>query len=280
MDIDSGVEQVEAVKTELLREMGVLRRIMGKFRGYFPDDIESSFFSIVRKFCLLIASISLLVVALWLLLSLNGYMASVDEDHSDPDVSYNDYKEELQIKYDQTYATTGQSGSSKTEQKERKLIADSERLEFEKEFDKYYNEFVITVNEYAKIVGDDPVHDGVRDFLLKMAVEDNDLGFMDDLNDFVEDMRDDANEVKTLNADDVRRTEWLTSLNWWLDARKQHTQTELARINYERAQAMDSKAEALTQLMVVGVAFALFMYFVIILVLMRIESNTRVQTTK
>ncbi len=280
MDINSGVEQVEAVKTELLREMGVLRRIMGKFRGYFPDDIESSFFSIVRKFCLLIASISLLVVALWLLLSLNGYMASVDEDHSDPDVSYNDYKEELQIKYDQTYATTGQSGSSKTEQKERKLIADSERLEFEKEFDKYYNEFVITVNEYAKIVGDDPVHDGVRDFLLKMAVEDNDLGFMDDLNDFVEDMRDDANEVKTLNADDVRRTEWLTSLNWWLDARKQHTQTELARINYERAQAMDSKAEALTQLMVVGVAFALFMYFVIMLVLMRIESNTRVQTTK
>jgi len=100
-------------------------------------------------------------------------MASVDEDHSDPDVSYNDYKEELQIKYDQTYATTGQSGSSKTEQKERKLIADSERLEFEKEFDKYYNEFVITVNEYAKIVGDDPVHDGVRDFLLKMAVEDS-----------------------------------------------------------------------------------------------------------
>jgi len=93
-------------------------------------------------------------------------------------------------------------------------------------------------------------------------------------------MRDDANEVKTLNADDVRRTEWLTSLNWWLDARKQHTQTELARINYERAQAMDSKAEALTQLMVVGVAFALFMYFVIMLVLMRIESNTRVQTTK
>jgi len=55
MEINS---EVSALKTWMCRVIEMLRLIMARVRAFFPDDIESAFFSIVRKFCMLIASIS------------------------------------------------------------------------------------------------------------------------------------------------------------------------------------------------------------------------------
>ncbi len=278
MEINS---EVSALKTWMCRVIEMLRLIMARVRAFFPDDIESAFFSIVRKFCMLIASISIIVVVAFSLLSLSDYMSSVDEDISEADVSYSERKDKLQRKHDLTYTSKDSSGSS-TEQKERRLKTDSESLEFEKKFDKIYQEIVIVINGYAKIVGDHAANTkyDLRKWFLGKDEGNFNLSYMEDLKDFVEDMRDDADEVKTLKADDIRRVSWDDQIKWFFKKQDAHWNAELERIESERVEVMVNKAKALTQLMVVGVAFGLFMCFVIMLVLIRIESNTRVQTTK
>jgi len=280
MDIDSTKEQLSDIQKEGFEKMRNLKEKSFKFRSLFPDDIETTFFSVVRKFCMFIASISIIVVVIFLLSSLSDFMSSADEDISDPDVSYNEYKDELQNRYDNSYVTKDSAtSSSSTEQKERKLIADSERLEFEKEFDKDYKEIEKHLNEYAKIVGDDPVSNyNIRKWLLDKATEEDNLDSLNELNDFVEDLRDDADKLKKLDSADQRRPKWIKSLEWFFDERNKQLQNEHERIQQEHYEAMTDKAEALTQLIVAGSAFITFMFFVIILVLMRIESNTRMQT--
>jgi len=278
MGIDSMKEQLIDLQKEGVEKIISLKEKSPNFRSFLPDDIETAFFSIVRKICMFIASVSIIVVIIFLLSSLSDFMSSADEDILEPDISYIEYKEELQNRYDKSYTTKENASSLLTQQKERKLIADSKSLKFEKKFDKYYNEIEKNLNDYAKIVGDDPVSNyNIREWILKKTIKAGNLDSLDELNDFVEHLRDDADKLKILGGDDQRRPKWIKSLEWFFDERDKHLENEHERIQQEHFEAMTDKAEALTQLMVAGSAFITFMFFVIILVLMRIESNTRIQ---
>jgi len=277
MDIDSTKDQFENMKADGVDKIKKIKEQSGRFRSLLPSDIEVSFFSVVRKFCMFIATISILVVAVLLMTSLSDFMSSADEDISEPDVSYSDYKDKLQKRYDQSYIQKD-SGMSSTEQKENKIAEDSKKLKFEKEFDEYYIKIESNLNEYAKTVSDDPVSNyNLREWILKKAIDENSFEIMEELDDFVDDLINDANNLKKLGQDDVRRQKWIKSLEWFFDERDAQLQLENARIQQEHLDAMVDKTEALSQLMVAGSAFMVFMFFVIILVLIRIETNTRIQ---
>ncbi len=133
------------------------------------------------------------------------------------------------------------------------------------------------MNEYAKIVGDDPVaRHPVRNDLLQIAIHQQSLDAIAELDDFVEDLVDDADNLVKLGKADVRRPSWMSSIEWFFFERKNQLRHEHERVQQEQHDALQDNANALVNLMVAGSAFIAFMFFVIILVLMRIESNTRI----
>lgn len=276
MDINSTKEQLDNLKIEGAEAFNQFKGVAGKYRSLLPDDLEVAFFSVIRKFCMFVATVAILVVIMSLLVSVIDYMSSADEGISEPEISYVKYKDELQGKYEQKYQQQ-QTGLSVTEKKEKQLAIDGEKLEFEKEFDEYYHEIELNLNEYAKIVGDDPVaRHPVRNDLLQIAIHQQSLEAIAELDNFVEDLVDDANNLVKLGKSDVRRPTWVSSIEWFFFERKKQLRLEHERIQQEQHDALQDNANALKKLMMAGSAFIAFMFFVIILVLMRIESNTRV----
>jgi hypothetical protein len=246
------------------------------FVSFFNNDIEKKFFLIVRKFSLFITTVSVIAVSILLLLSFLGYLSTPDTHISNPHVVYNDLKKELQEKYNRQYDDSNKSLSS-TEEKELKLAEAQRELEYEKEFDKYFQLIISDLNEFAKITGDKPVskyEDRLRRKLLKTSKE---LGFewLEEFGEFISDLKDDAKAIAKLSEGDSRKISWLESVEWFFDEHDAQVSKEEERVERETKESINDKVIATEYLIIAGAVFSIFMFFVLILVLIRIEINTR-----
>jgi len=68
---------------------------------------------------------------------------------------------------------------------------------------------------------------------------------------------------------------WLQSINWFIEEIDSQILAEENRIEKEHNLARKDRNSALQTIAISGVAFLVFMLFVIILVLLKIENNTR-----
>jgi len=250
-----------------------------KLPKFFRNGIEQRFFSIVRIFSMLIASIAVIICAAALIWAIQQFTSSANTDIAEPEINYQKYKEQLEDNHAQRYEDGYSPAQQSTEDKEAQLERESEQLAIRKEFDSYYKNIAENISDYAKTMGDEPLKDypKLNDHLFKVLVTQNDNSFTltQALEDFTDTLKDQAEELKNLNNTDVRRVTWLQSLNWFLGEIDSQILAEENRIEKEHNLARRDRSSALQTIAISGVAFLVFMLFVIILVLLKIENNTR-----
>jgi len=251
------------------------------FRSCFMriKRIEHSFISFVGMFSMLVAILAIATLLITLAIGINHYTKTVNEEVSDPDISYQDYKEEKQDVYNQSYEYESPM-DSETDIKAAQLEEDEAKLKLDKKFDHFYTQITQNFNAYAKEIGDAPISSfpTLRKDLFSLLItnEDGSFHLMQPLLDFSSSLKEDAGEFKKLAEDDLRKVKWIDALNWFLAQKDEHLNIENRRIEREHNQVRRDKSEASQFMMIAGGAFLVFIFFVLLLVLLKIERNTRV----
>jgi hypothetical protein len=101
------------------------------------------------------------------------------------------------------------------------------------------------------------------------------LEYVEGLDRATGDLAVDADSLAKLDIHDPRRVRWDTFLTWYSDQYIGRLSAEFLRINNEKEKALSDTAEAPLFLYGAAVAFGIFVLGVIVLVLLRIELNTR-----
>lgn len=231
--------------------------------------MERNFFWIVRLFGLLIASISLLVVLVSGYLAFDQYTATANETATPPKVELSKYKELVadnitrESLASERVAENANSATSST--KESDPLQDEIKDKFEA--------IVSNLNKYAakQAVSQDMVNEkGLANYLSEQT-----SGF--DESTQILYIRQLAQESEKLSksAIEEKAIEWTQFLEWFTSEFKAQLAGEQERIQLERMTASQEKAEASITLAFAGGAMLVFMFFTMILVLLRIEINTR-----
>jgi|GEM_PF-5409675 len=172
-----------------------------KLPKFFRNGIEQRFFSIVRIFSMLIASIAVIICAAALIWAIQQFTSSANTDIADPEINYQKYQEQLEENHAQRYEDGYSPAQQTTEDKEAQLERESEQLAIRKEFDSYYKNIAENISDYAKIMGDEPLKDypQLSDHLFKVLVtqHDNSFTLTQALEDFTETLQDQAKSLKT-----------------------------------------------------------------------------------
>ncbi|GEM_PF-2590564 len=251
------------------------------FRSCFMriKRIEHSFISFVGMFSMLVAVIAICTLLVSLAIGGNQYTSSVNKTISEPDIDYQDYKDAKQDAYNQSYESEDPMVSD-TDKKAAKLADAEAKLNLDKKFNSFYTPIAQNFNVYAKETGDNPVSNfpNLRGDLFRLLIDNEDGSFhlMQPLLDFSIDLKDSAADIKKLPENDSRKVKWIDSLNWFLEQKDSHLHRENMRIENEYQRVKHDKEEAAQFMMLAGGAFLVFIFFVLLLVLLRIERNTRV----
>ena len=242
--------------------------------------IEHSFIAFVGMFSMLVAVIAICTLLVSLVIGVNQYTRSVNETIAEPDIAYQDYKDEKQDVYNQSYESEG-SIVSDTDKKAAELADAEAQLKLDKKFDNFYTPIAQNFNVYAREINDDPVSSipSLRADLFRLLIENENGSFhlMQPLLDFSIALKGEATDIKRLTATDTRRVKWIDALNWFLAQKDVHLQQENKRIENEYRQMKHDKAEATQFMMLAGGAFLVFIFFVLLLVLLKIERNTQIE---
>jgi len=253
-------------------------QLFSRLRSFLPTNIESGFFSIVRTFCMGVATLAVLVFLATITASAFKFTSTADTDAKKPEIMYQNYQAELEDTYNQRYES--EDDSSDTQQsKSDQLEQESRELEIRKKFMATFTLVEQNINVYARMVGDKPTSDyPTLDRIVARRLIDPDkpdYTLLNQLLTFTEDLKNKAAELSKLESNDPRKVKWVNALDWFLEQEGTHLKTEERRIEREYLQVGEDKQDALQLMMASGVAFLIFMLFVIILVLLKIETNTR-----
>ena len=101
------------------------------------------------------------------------------------------------------------------------------------------------------------------------------LEYVEDLEKATGDLAANANSLAKLANSDPRRARWDTFLVWYTGQYAQQLSVEVDRIDAQKTKALADAAEAPMLLYGAAIAFGIFVLGTIILVLLRIELNTR-----
>jgi len=101
------------------------------------------------------------------------------------------------------------------------------------------------------------------------------LEYVEDLDKATGDLAADSDSLAKLENSDPRRVRWDTFLVWYIGQYAQQLSGEVDRIDAEKTKALSDAAEAPMLLYGAAIAFGVFVFGTIILVLLRIELNTR-----
>jgi hypothetical protein len=159
----------------------------------------------------------------------------------------------------------------------------SAEAEFEKLLKPHLDTIVSTLATYAaKTSQGKPAGQAVGDYVRSSMQQIGRSGqanlawnYVEGLDKATGDLAADADSLAKLEINDPRRVRWDTFLDWYTEQYTQQLSAELERIDAEKAKALSDVAEAPLFLYGAAVAFGIFVLGTIILVLLRIELNTR-----
>jgi hypothetical protein len=255
----------------------------GTVRG---SRIEHGFYSIVRWFGLISTAVALIIALVAAVSGVSKLTLRPDTRIHRPTTSYADYQRIPQI------ARAGSEPTTNDTTLAQKLNdVDAARAAANAEFEKYLkphlDAIVSNLASYAaKTDQAKPAGQAVGDYVRSSAQQMGHFGqadlaweYVDGLDKATGDLAADADSLAKLEISDPRRVRWDTFLDWYTKQYTQQLGAELERIDVEKAKGISNLAEAPMFLYAAGIAFGIFVLGTIILVLLRIELNTRPESS-
>lgn len=237
------------------------------------------FFKIVGVVSYGLAAVALVSAIILGLSAASGYFGEVDEDIDQPELSMEDYRQDV--------APEPESDSGESAEQDTGL---PEPDPLEAEADRLIKDLVKKIWEYTEATGQgDPKKDELENWLYDqtgdLRTREEQVAFLEGLNEafqetLVEPAKDGDTAILTKNIPGLEDTEtehvyWAQFIGWYTISYMNHYREELARIQDERQQQLQDKQEAIITAGAAGTAFLLFMLATLVLILVRIEHNTR-----
>lgn len=242
---------------------------------------ERRFFTIVRWFGLIVASLALGCVILAAIFA--AYKAAPNTGGSvrTPTVTYDDFRKTTEV----ARTDVSNVGADQTLAKKQ---ADADKANaaaaFEKRLEPHLSGIVSDLTNYSSKLGQaKPSAQAVGDFVRKNMNDianatgnwSNSWDFAERLGRATHDLSADADRLYTLNSDDARRVKWPAFLEWFTRNYRQQIGAEMQRIHSERARSVVEAAQVPGLLYSAAIAFGVFIVATLLMLLARIEMNTR-----
>lgn len=236
------------------------------------------YFSIVRWFSFSVATVAIIIVLVSGYIAVSTFLSVSKNDHIEPKpLTYESLDKIQRGQEDARYASSEQENNS--EQFDQQIKQTNRLKEKQEKIDALFLKFEKNMNQYAKALGQASVKEigtnSIKDYIQSY----DDLGkpfvFWNTVVTFSEDLSLSSKEIAGLNEGNLRRVDWVKSLEWLATNYRDNIDAVQRAKNNKKVKQAVALSEASTTLMVTGVAFLVFMLFTVILVLLKIESNTR-----
>jgi len=241
--------------------------------------VERRFFGIVR-WCGLIAATAALVAAL--IAGVGGGSKLLNQPNTQvqpPTTSYEDFRRTAVGSRQDNQPANIDTTMKEKEAAAARAAADAE---FEKQLKPHLDAIVASLSSYAAKTGQPkPSAQGVGDFVRQSMREVGRYGsdlswkYAEGLSTAARDLASDGDRLAKLETTDSGRVRYDAFLEWYTRAYIQQIRAELQRIDADKIRALSNIAEAPMYFYVAAIAFAIFVLGTMLLVLLRIELNTR-----
>jgi hypothetical protein len=232
------------------------------------------FFKVVGVFSYIAAALSLLAAVGLAALASIQFTEKTDETKRKPQVSFEQYQEQVQSS--QRNNTPAKEDDPAEVQPKPDNVADGV---FQEKLGLVFNRIVTAIDEFAAANNQGSVNrEGLQKYLIDNTAalnRDEYLDFLSALANEAEKLSAKKQQISEMAADDPNHIKWDKFLDWFISSYMQSYNEEQERIQAEKVKQEANKSEALSELAVSGAAFMVFVFFTMILLLVRIEANTR-----
>ncbi|MGC1776703.1 MAG: hypothetical protein WBB34_02070 [Xanthobacteraceae bacterium] len=246
-------------------------------------SVERRFYTIVRWFGLVVTSIALGVAVIAAASGLFKLLPQTSGNIQKPTTTYDDFRRSM----DATRTDTTETGSDTTlEKKETDAATAAAAAEFERRLKPHLDAIVGNLTSYSEKVNQakpsaqsvgDYIRSNMKNLVTLTDDEGMEWGYVDGLEKATHDLAADGERLSRLGSDDPRRVRWDNFLDWFSRQYAAEIQANLERINAERARSVADAAEAPRFIYAGAVAFVVFIFGTLLLLMLRIEMNTRVK---
>ncbi len=245
--------------------------------------IERNFFAITRWFILICAVVTVFATVAMLASAAYEFTRSPNASISPDTPRYQALREQLETQK-RTVPPT-QAANNAILQKERQAAKAQAELEFEKRIQPIIEKIYGNLASYAKAMRQPaPAMEAIQQYikgrmtLVRDAYPDRESlqwKFVDGLAQACGDLADDAQRLVKLPDADDSRVEYTSFIQWYTDTFFANLRAETSRVQQETMSVAAGKAAASGRMMMAAAAFGVFAALTILLVLLRIERNTR-----
>ncbi|MAX54858.1 MAG: hypothetical protein CL537_04995 [Alcanivoracaceae bacterium] len=237
----------------------------------------NKFFRIVGVTSYILAALALAVAIFATIASGSAWLTGVDEEIQQPEIGMKGYREYVNPEIDNDEPAGLGEMDRKNREEENSAIQEK------------INNLAVLINKYARLTSQGSANkEGLDNWLRSQAgslPHPDYLRFLDGIiesfdSDLVKPAENEDSSLLVTNIPglenaDTTHINWDKYLEWFTWEYMSRYQSELTRIEQERVEQAQAKAGSLVTLIIAGCAFAIFVFATVILLLVRIESNTR-----
>ena len=243
--------------------------------------VERRFYTIVRWFGLITTSIALAISVIAAGGGLVKLLPPASGGIHKPTTTYENFRRETEARRtDRTQTRTDNT----LQQKQEAAANAAAEADFERRLKPHLDAIVASLVSYSEKVNQskpsaqavgDYVRSNMQQVFRSTSDEGIEWGYVEGLEKAAHDLAADGERLSKLDSDDPSRVRWDTFLDWFTSQYRQEIQAEIQRINSERVTAIANAAEAPGLFYAGAVAFVFFICGTLLLLLLRIEMNTR-----
>lgn len=241
--------------------------------------VERRLYSIVRWFGLIVTTLAL---ALSIIVVFNGLSKLPYHSSSTLEIPSTSYEDFRRIAEARRSDTSPAATDTTLQQKQEAAAAAAAEADFEARLKPHLDAIVANLASYAAKTDQakpaaQAIGDYIRSNMKQFSGRDDTLawGYVKGLEKATRDLAADGDRLSKLPGDDARRVRWEAFLDWYTQQYIQQINAELQRINAEREKAISDAAEAPAFFYAGAVAFGVVIIATLLLLLLRIELNTR-----
>gem|GEM_PF-4761450 len=242
--------------------------------------VERRFYVVARWFGLILASITFLAALFAGAVSIQKLTSTPDNQLRPPNISYDDFRSALEAAQLEKKKT---ETDTTLQRKEQEVANAQESLNLERKLKPHLDAIIANLIKYADILqlakpSEQGVGNFVREYMQKINYMADDTiawKYVDNLEKATANLANDAERLSKLNPDDSRKVRWDGFLKVYTAKFIDLLEVERGRISGEQTRVAIEKAEALVIIYGAIGAFFTFIIATILLVLLRIERNTR-----
>jgi hypothetical protein len=242
--------------------------------------VERRFFTIVRWFGLIITSIALGIAVITAIDGLLKLFRHPNTTVHAPTVTYGDFRPAIGPEQ----SSASRNPDTTLQQKQAEAAKAAAEAEFEKQLKPHLDAIVGNITTYADNLGQakpdakalgDYVRTNMQQVLRLTGDQSLQWSYVSGLEKATHDLAADASRLSKLDPSDPNRVRWNIFIDWFTDQYKQRLSAELQRINVEKMETIAGEEAAPALFYGAASAFGIFVVFTLLLLLLRIELNTR-----